>query len=969
VLFSVQLVSQNISESVNYINYTIKDGLPSNEAYDVFQDSKGFIWIGTDNGVVKYDGKEFKTYTTRDGLTDNTIFRIKEDYKGRIWFMTYNRRLCYLENGDFKPFEFNPQLVKAAKKIPTSKTITDFHIDTLNNVHLILTDFITIDISVNGFTSVKEFTLDEFLNYRLFKSIDQIDRFIIELKTKFNFDKPNTKIIFNSAELATPIHLLIEDSNAFCSVKEGLYIIDIRNTLKPRYLLNQFQITGVLTDLDHGLWCSTLKDGLIYIPNPNLIAYNLPIKKTNQIHGIIPQNGHLVFSFEYEPTHLFKTNGDNSLITVTNENIKLNQIPQEDLKNGIKFESTVFLDHFMIPITAISLIDSSEVLAFSTENSFIILTQKDSSNFPNTNDAYHQHHHQFSIPKFHGHLLNLNQLTFEDIYKKHWHIFNEKNYSQMADNPNIKNRWLKKIGTRVNKIYKDLNNKVWVGTIDGLYLLNLKTESLRKTEITNLQTKRIQDIVASSDGTLFIATKIDGIYIKKDKAIDSISIESGLLSNTINQMLYDSSENQVWVATNNGINILKKQDDKWFSENVITQYDGLKSTDIKLIRLQGNFIYFTVDRIIYKINTNKLGHKIDNSSPYITSFIVNENSISIDSSIQLPYDSNNIQINYHTISYKSQNDIVYKYKLLPINESWQTTTNDNLVFNTLVPDDYTLQLNSINIDGVESEIKTFKFSIIPAFWMTWWFKILIIIIAVFVGYKISIKTIQTYKSQAQFQRTINEMQIISLQSKMNPHFIFNSLNSIQNYILKNEKVNANQYLLEFSRLIRTILQNSDSPTIPLNDELDTLRMYVNLEKKRIRGEFKYNENIASNIDSEHCIIPSLLIQPYIENAIWHGKVYSNPNGEVSLNVTQKDNTLFFEIIDNGIGIKNAEASKINKTKHKSLGTSVTKKRIQLLSELNDKMSDVIISEAFRNEHTNLYVGTRIKFNIPYVTKS
>jgi LytS/YehU family sensor histidine kinase len=202
---------------------------------------------------------------------------------------------------------------------------------------------------------------------------------------------------------------------------------------------------------------------------------------------------------------------------------------------------------------------------------------------------------------------------------------------------------------------------------------------------------------------------------------------------------------------------------------------------------------------------------------------------------------------------------------------------------------------------------------------------------------------------------------------MNPHFIFNSLNSIQNYILKNEKEKANDYLLEFSKLIRIILENSDSTSILLSNEISTLELYVGLEKKRVRNEFKYTVEIDPIINLQECTIPSLLIQPYVENSIWHGKVYDNPEGEIKIIITKENDLLFFEIIDNGMGIKQAEKFKINKQAHTSLGSTVTKKRIDLLSDLNHELSEVKISEAFADQNLSKFVGTKVTFSIPYKT--
>jgi ligand-binding sensor domain-containing protein len=972
-LWSYSIKSQSIPESVNYINYTITDGLPSNETYDIFQDSKGYLWIGTDNGVVKYDGHTFKTYTTKDGLTDNTIFRIYEDYKGRIWFITFNRKLCYLENNSIKTFQYNNQLTEATKQIPVSSIITNLQINQSNHLELILYDFTTIHIDDLGQISITETPNNKFQRYRVFKSIEDIDSCVIDIEQELWNTPSQKKIIFHSILLDISIHIITDDSNVFCSFNNGLYIISRNDYSSFKFILKQFQITGVSNDFEGGLWCSTLQDGIIYIPNPNLSIYKLPVEKTKSIHGIIPQKDFLLFNYKIRNTN-FKTNKENTDLIISNEIIELNNIPKSDLEKGIKFENPININNFLYPISSLVQIDKSKTISYNYLTGFNILTYENPSKFPKTNSDYFQHvFKKVRLPprlafKYKDRSTDIKIVT-HDEYDNIWFAYNKKSYAQMDSYPYIINRWLKKFNTKVNKLYKDSNGHVWVGTIDGLYEFDINSESLQKKTIGNLPFVRVQDIIESDDGSLFIATKANGIFIKKHDTITSITLDSGLISNTINQMIYDSSSNQIWIASNMGLGVLKYKKNKWVPKSIITKHDGLKSADIKLIRFHDDILYFTTKKTIGRIHKSNLDLSIPYSILNISSFKANETFINFDSSISLPYDSNNIRVAYQTISYKSQNDIKYQYQLLPINEKWQNTLNNNLIFEALPPDDYTLKIKAINIDNVETEIKTIQFSIVPAFWMTWWFKVIVIIVAIFIGYRISIRTINTYKNRAKLQHSLNEMQMISLQSQMNPHFIFNSLNSIQNYILKNEKTNANQYLLDFSKLIRTVLQNSSSSTIILEQELETLKMYIGLEKKRIRKDFLFQINIDSYIDQEKCIIPSLLIQPYIENSIWHGKVYNNPNGHIKLKIKLKNETLFFTILDNGIGIKNAEASKIIKSQseHTSLGTSVTKKRIELLSELNDKMSEIIMSEVDYNHGS--FVGTKIEFNIPYVLKT
>jgi ligand-binding sensor domain-containing protein len=761
------LFAQSISESINYINYNIKDGLPSNETYDVFQDSKGFIWIGTDNGVVKYNGKEFKTYTTQDGLTDNTVFRIKEDYKGRIWFMTYSRRLCFYNDGKIHHFEYNDQLVNGTKEIATNNTITDliFNNDTLV---LYLVDLSEIKITNSG-KIIKDIFKHKFVkedNYAYsrfdifeYKNIDSIKTWVNEqIKTIPEI----SKIILGNRKFGK-LHLFPTKSQIIVGSQNGL-TIQFRDSFKSKTILTRFNVSGFTYDFEGGIWCSTTSNGIFYIPSPNLTHYNLPKSANSLVHGIVPQNEDIYFI--YNPTinsvsdRKYKYDNSNGNIEKSNSILEfkktLNHPPP-------KFENSINLNGIVTSTYSYAQIDSNRNLISTNTAGLLIIEKNQLREYPQFKSSFY---------------INYERKHFLDPFKNLWLRNNQKNSYVLESDSGITNRWLQDFYFKTYKIYMDYDSIIWMGTLNGLFQFNRATEIPQNAPSIHPFTKyRIQDILQTKDSTLFFATKANGIFVLKDGIVNNINEDSGLLSNTINQLIYDSLNNQVWAGSNNGISVLnQKSSHHWKPKSIITKFDGLELIDIRQLIFHDNSLFFAHNEGIGKIHKEHLDNSLPPPLLYIQSLYSNENQKAFDSSIIFSYDENNIQINYHAISYKSQNDITYKYQLLPLNENWQTTINDNVIFNALPPNEYTLNIKAINMGGIVSEVKTLKFSIVPAFWMTWWFKIIVIIIAVIIGYKISIKTIQTYKSQAQFQRTLNEMQIVSLQSKMNPQFIFNSLN-------------------------------------------------------------------------------------------------------------------------------------------------------------------------------------------------
>lgn len=941
-LFSAQ-PQQEIKATLNALNYSIKDGLPSNETYDVYQDSKGFIWIATDNGAVKFDGENFKTFTTIDGLTDNTIFRISEDHLGRIWFMTYNRKLCYLEDGKFVPYEFNEELGIALKDLSINEVITDFHLDNENKIHLCLVNFTMVTISKDGEVDV-EITDKRSAYMKYHFSGADFNLFYNQVKpyvqkaphhSKFNVQTKSNGII----------HLITRESNIYLATSKGLMLLSDHSKKIKWSILEKYYITGIDFDFEGGLWCSTLKNGVLYIPNPNISFFETSTVINNFIEAIVPQDSLLTFSMAKNGKNNWVLNVKEKSLSPYLAVLEGEKLPNSDLSEGVKFERPVMFNNLSSPVLSIVRLKNGYLNYFTNNSSLQV-----------------SHLLKNEKPKF-----NLSEsFLYKDIAGNEWFWLKGKLLGLKKSNLQIIN--VSKPYNYPFKIIKPLRvstGKLLLATTNGLYTFNedsLTVEPhLSFHEFTNF---RIQDITETNDGSLIFATKANGIFIFQDNVTIQYSEKEGLISNTINKIAYDSFRNIIWIATNNGMSkLIQKSPLEWKAESVITQYDGLSSQNIRSFYFYNNYLAFTNNKGLNLVSENYLKPFAIQPILYSKGYRVNNKLYKSEKLLSLPYDSNNISLSFQAISYKTNKSLIYEYQLLPNDSLWQKSKSSQINFNSMAPGEYTLNVRVSNFYEVFSETQTVHFTILPAFWMTSWFYTLLIILGLVFVYFVSSSSIKIYKNQANFERTLKEMQMVSLQSKMNPHFIFNSLNSIQNYILKNEKTEANDYLLEFSALIRSILQNSELTDITLKKELETLKMYVNLEKKRIRKNFTYTEIIDSEINPNLCIIPTLLIQPYIENAIWHGKVHTNPIGEILVRIKRANDVLYFEITDNGIGIENAEKSKVKTNGHKSIGSVATKKRIQLLSELNNGITEVKLTEL--HPENSEFKGTKITFSLPY----
>jgi ligand-binding sensor domain-containing protein/two-component sensor histidine kinase len=360
--------------------------------------------------------------------------------------------------------------------------------------------------------------------------------------------------------------------------------------------------------------------------------------------------------------------------------------------------------------------------------------------------------------------------------------------------------------------------------------------------------------------------------------------------------------------------------------------------------------------------------------PYISELqVLNQpRAISMDASpLQLRYRQNFFSIGFSAQAYTMARAVRFRYRLKEFDD-WTETTDRRFANYTNVPGgDYVFQLQVANNEGVWNEkILEVPIHIGTAWWLTWWFRVGVLLALGAIGwgfYQNRINAIRRKeKIKSQYERKLANVEMTALLAQMNPHFLFNSLNSIDSYIIKNESKKASEYLNNFARLMRLILQNSRSNYISLKDELETLDLYLQMEALRFKGKFEYEINVDKEIDINATVIPPMLIQPYVENAIWHGLMHKNngTTGKVQILISKNENKLLCVIQDNGIGRTRAEEIKAQKSaKHKqSMGMRITQDRIEMINKLYDTNTSMKIMDLQDIEGNS--EGTRIELVIP-----
>lgn len=382
-----------------------------------------------------------------------------------------------------------------------------------------------------------------------------------------------------------------------------------------------------------------------------------------------------------------------------------------------------------------------------------------------------------------------------------------------------------------------------------------------------------------------------------------------------------------------------------------------------IVGQHGSFEFFTLKDLqhhTFSVKPALNTIRVDGSTLYI-----NGQSNGGQVSCTIKHNHNSLIFSFSAQEFFLPERIEYAYQLKGIDNDWQYTNSFNrkITYSKLSPGMYTFMLRAQKIGGNwDAQPLEYTIEIEPAFWQTNWFKLLtflflITFIALFIRWRIN--TIrQKEKQNIQHEKELLELEAKALRSQMNPHFIFNSLNSIKSLINKNENENAANYLTTFSKLIRTLFQNSDKREVSLYDELETCKLYTQIEKMRFGNKVDFLFDIDKNIDLKDIKVPALILQPFIENAIWHGLVPQDSGGRVVIAVKENNGSVECSIDDNGIGRELSKQYKsLYESTHESKGIGLIKSRLELDKILNDREDNIEIIDKVNADGTP--AGTRV----------
>ena len=512
---------------------------------------------------------------------------------------------------------------------------------------------------------------------------------------------------------------------------------------------------------------------------------------------------------------------------------------------------------------------------------------------------------------------------------------------------------------RTYVIHRNLEGDLYGGCPAGVFRVKDTVEYLYEN---NPQLSgSILDISEGEEGWIWIGTQGMGIKGMKGNEIISIDGQDGLLSNTCKRVV-KGKHNEIWVATNNGVSqVLFPEGD--MSSPIVSSMDmqdGLLSNDIDDLLWTPESLYIASSGGLSIVPVGAFSPKKEVPPVHLLGFSVNGKDTVIAEHLALTYLQNNIQIRFIGISIKNPKKLKYKYRLKASGE-WNFDSKTTVLLPELPPGEYEFEVWAIGEGGIESEQPAkISFEISPAVWQRWWFGWSILLLITAFLAQIIYRRFKNLEMKNQLREKLLQSEAMALRAQMNPHFIFNTLNAIQEFIMNKDALAANLYLSRFATMIRNILNHSAHNFIRLDEEIEFLENYLELEMLRMEDRFQLFIDLGKEVTPSEVYVPTMVIQPFAENAIRHGfSQLESRKATLRIRFDIEGEVLVCSIEDNGIGRAASMRLKAqSEMQHTSMGLQITTDRINLISQ---SASLTIID--LEDEEGNP-LGTKVELRIP-----
>ena len=931
--------------------YTIENGLPSNVLYHSIQDHLGYIWLATESGISRFDGLQFENFTDEDEMPDVEVLGLYEDSQHRIWFRTFNGRVGFYLNGSFHHAENDPWLAQ----IDFSSMIMDIYEDAQHNIWFASQIEGIKCLTPEGavfFTDYREFphpmmkpffAEDKMGRLQLFSRINSLSRpgavtcwvkpgekSVLCDFDPANFDQKAIAILFRKGApprllepdivLPSPAlghipwrSLIYWDGEQTWSYGSDAPLLKLNDPSVSEQTISLAEVNAshVMKDLEGNIWATTLDRGLIMLPANDVLVYDRSSGLSDDIiYSVVVDSFGTIFCGTNNGKVNVIRNGEITEIDLNpvpgGKNDRMLKLALDDSNRlwCISDRNLACLDQFDLTDRMILPSRGGKDLCFTPDNVFLATSTS---------------------------LLSLGSRKSES----HWR-------------------------SRFTAIEYTSDDLVWLGSVHGLYYFD--GEKANRFQPANQDFKHtVTDLIELQEGALLIATNGNGLFILEGDQIRRITKEEGLTSNTIRSLFVDH-EKRIWISTNAGISLVQFTGNQKVRK--ITTADGLTSNDVKscFVTRDGRLFVATAKGL------SSLTLPLDEDTYLPPSVYIKDLKVNGQTSASLEpfnFDQNNLEWTFTGLSFKSEGDVRFKYRLKNWDKAWNYTRNPTVRYSSLPPGKYEFEVVALAKDGTPSRQPVVSsVEILPHFSQTWWFRAALgILVLSIIGVSVWLKFRQVKRANTTKMQLL-ELEQKALLSQMNPHFIYNSLSSIQYFIVTNEKRLANRYLSNFSQLIRDILGSSRSPVIGLDKEINMLELYLQLEVLRYGQELSYELVVPPIRNKALFHIPTMMIQPIVENAIIHGVGgVEGRQGKVSLIFDIDTDYLTCTIEDNGKG-RPTEPEKGIAAHRGGTALKIIRERLELLQHSYPQSELEIVD--LKDEQSQP-LGTRVILRLPFLS--
>lgn len=975
------LVGKNLSaQQYSFVQYSLKEGLVQSQVRTLYQDSRGYIWAGTLGGVSRFDGQRFINYDRDQGLTNNQSNCIVELHDGTIAIGSVGG-FSLLNSTGVKGIKFNSEYTEA---------VTNCLIEDNNKVLWIGTDQGLFKYQngtlVYGETSLaKKHVKSFFINQE--GALIAVTKDAVYEKKGVDFlvfYQPENKetSLFDAREDREGTYWLATKGEGILQLKKGQTALPVEHES-----LKGATITSLELDTQNELWAGS-RFGFFHLVKNNVEEYTeaqgLP---TPEIRDIL---------FDREGNCWLATYGS-GLLRFTGRAFSTYTDKQGLSSNAVmsvtkQHDGTIWFSTFDRGVSVMK--DDTITFALQKEIAsnnriWTSLTTKDGALWLGSSDGLYRYQSgKIKVFTEADSLLNRMVLSLHESANGKLYIgtadglcyFENGAIHSLASSEGF-------VASRVRGLAEDKKGNLWLATRDGVQWWNGSRFDFPEA-YDQMPEQSTYCVDVDAKGRVWVGTQGGLTLIENNRVQWSKSISEEPGANTLNFIKHLNG--QLWIGTLNGLYRLQLSDQLNKDQLNWRHYslsDGFRSLETNLNAVfadDAGYLWIGTPEGVVKMNIplanaprEKIAPRIVLSAIHLNLKQPNWESLGqkIDPVSGLPiqldvgYKNNHFTFYFDGISTTYPDEVKYQYMLEGFDEDWQAVTSVNFAtYSNLPYDAFTFRVRAQSADGSWSDTLAYSFNIRPPFWLRWWFILLEIlavgaIVSFIVGSRLRVLRARRDQEQLEMKSRMLILEQQSLNSSMNRHFIFNALNSIQYYINRQDRMAANRYLSDFAKLIRKNLDSSQENLTPLREEIERLELYLKLEHMRFKDKFDYEVSVDPSLNLDQVKVPAMLLQPFLENSIWHGLLPKEAPGSVKVQITLIDGQIEFLITDNGVGIEQSLKSKSGTDSHISKGMQITGNRIALLRKMSGQVIE-LKGPYQLNSASGEVLGTEVKIIVP-----